>query len=119
MNWGKRVLPFGVNKETKRMQIRTVVCLALLAGVLFCCSDAQAQSSDYKFQVTPYAFMTGVNGTIGEAGRTANVDASFNDVLHHLKMVAMVYFDARFGRWRALADNLQTDVRDGEQTGGD
>ena len=52
------------------MQVRIVFGLALLAGVLFCCSDAQAQSSDYKFQITPYAFMTGVNGTIGEQGRT-------------------------------------------------
>ena len=92
--------------------------MTLLAGLLFCCSDGQAQSSDYKFQIKPYAFTTGVNGTIGEQGRTANVDASFSDVLHHLNMAAMVYFGARFGRWRALVDNLYTNVSDARATAG-
>src|SRR5215831_11831675 len=100
------------------MQVRTAAfAMALLAGVLFC-SNAQAQTSDYKFQITPYAFMTGVNGTIGEQGRSANVDASLSDVLHHLNMVAMVYFDARFGRWRVLFDNLYTNVSDARATAG-
>jgi hypothetical protein len=93
--------------------------MVLLAGTLCCWSlTAQAQTSDYKFQITPYGFITGVNGTIGEQGRTANVDASFGDVLHHLNMVAMVYFDARFGRWRAYVDNLYVDVSDARSTPG-
>src|SRR5262249_47708571 len=91
----------------------------LLAIVLCCWSQAaQAQPSDYKFQITPYGFVTGVNGTIGEQGRTANVDASFSDIVHHLNMVAMVYFDARFGRWRVLVDNLYTDVANARATPG-
>jgi opacity protein-like surface antigen len=68
--------------------------------------------------VTPYGFLTGVNGTIGEQGRTANVDASFGDVLDHLNMVAMVYADARFGRWRATLDNLYNDVSNARATPG-
>jgi hypothetical protein len=95
---------------------RSVIALFV---ALSCWSHAaQAQTSDYKFQVTPYLFWTGLNGTIGEQGKTANVDASFGDVVHHLNMVAMVYFDARFGRWRALVDNLYTDVSDARATPG-
>jgi hypothetical protein len=41
------------------MQIRAVFALALLAAVLFCSSDGQAKTSDYKFQVTPHLFTTG------------------------------------------------------------
>jgi hypothetical protein len=59
-----------------------------------------------------------VNGTISEQGRSAQVDASFGDILDHLNMVAMVYFDARFGRWRALVDNLYIDVSKARATPG-
>jgi hypothetical protein len=62
--------------------------------------------------------MTGVNGTVEEQGRSASVDASFGDVIHHLNMVATVYADARFGRWRATLDNLYTDVSDARATPG-
>lgn len=92
--------------------------LMLLLAVVFTWSlPAQAQTS-YKYQITPYLFTTGLNGTIGEQGRTANVDAGFGDVLRHLDMVAMFYFDARFGRWRALVDNLYTKVSDARATPG-
>jgi opacity protein-like surface antigen len=101
------------------MQIRIGLSVTLLALVFNCWSlTAYAQSDNYKVQVTPYGFLTGVNGTIGEAGRTANVDASFGDVLDHLNMVAMVYADARFGRWRATLDNLYTDVSAARATPG-
>ena len=107
------------NQKRPEKQNRNVFATALVVVTLCCGSNAaQAQSSEYKFQITPYAFMTGVNGTIGEQGRTANVDASFSDVLHHLNMVAMVYFDARFGRWRAFVDNLYTNVSDARATAG-
>ena len=100
------------------MQTRSGFAIALLA-LFFCFGHAaEAQSSDYKFQVTPYLLTTGVNGTIGEQGRTADVDASFGDIVHHLNMAAMVYFDARFGRWRALVDNLYTDISDARATPG-
>jgi opacity protein-like surface antigen len=90
---------------------------AILLCVLVCSwsGPVQAQTS-YKYQITLYGFATGVNGTIGEHGRTAAVDASFGDVLDHLNMVAMIYFDARFGRWRALVDNLYVDVSNARAT---
>lgn len=101
------------------MQNQKKFAVVLLAGLFSCWSHtAQAQSSDYKVQITPYLFTTGVNGTIGEHGRTADVDASFGDVVHHLNMAAMFYLDARFGRWRALVDNLYTDVSDAKATPG-
>jgi hypothetical protein len=62
--------------------------------------------------------MTGVNGTIEEGGRSASVDASFGDVIRHLDMVAMVYADVRFGRWRATLDNLYTNVSHARATPG-
>jgi len=94
--------------------------LAMMLTVAVLCSwslRAEAQTS-YKYQVTPYFFFSGVNGTIGEQGRTAQVDASFGDVISHLDGVATIYFDARFGRWRALFDNMYVDVSNARATPG-
>src|SRR5215471_8183275 len=102
---------FSEYKETTLMQGHNRIALALFAALLCCWSRmAQAQTSDYHVQFTPYGFWTGVNGTVGEQGRTANVDASFGDIIRHLDMVAMVYFDARIGRWRLLVDNIYVKV---------
>lgn len=97
---------------------RTVLSAALL-GLVICSSSrpVQAQTS-YRYRITPSGFLTGVNGTIAEQGRTAAVDASFRDILDHLNMIATVYFDARFGRWRALVDNLYVDVSNARATPG-
>jgi hypothetical protein len=90
----------------------------LLCGLAYCQGlPAQAQSDDYKVQITPYLFASSVDGTIVEQGRTANVNASFSDIVDHLDMAAMVYFDARFaGRWRALIDNMYIKVSNERST---
>ena len=79
---------------------------------------AQAQTDSYKVQITPYGFLTGVNGTVEEQGRSASVDASLRDILDHLNMIATVYADARFGRWRGTLDNLYVDVSNERATPG-
>jgi hypothetical protein len=114
---GARFAPHRGKNMYRRLT--RIALSAVFLGLLVCSwsRPAQAQTS-YKYQVTPYGFTTGVNGTIGEQGRTAAVDASFGDVIHHLNMVAMVYFDARFGRWRALVDNLYVDVSNARATPG-
>ena len=105
-------------KNMHRRFTSTAFSAALLCLLVCIWSrPVQAQTS-YKYQITPYGFLTGVHGTIGERGRTASVDASFSDIVHHLNMVATVYFDARFGRWRVLFDNFYVDVSNARATPG-
>jgi len=113
------LVPAIFHSGDKHMLSRIGLPVTLFALVFSCWSlPAYAQSDNYKVQVTPYGFITGVNGTIGEQGRTANVDASFTDILDHLNMIAMVYADGRFGRWRATLDNLYVDVSAARATPG-
>jgi opacity protein-like surface antigen len=101
------------------VQNRNKLAAVLLVGLFGLRSlPAQAQADNYRVQITPYGFITGVNGTVEEQGRSASVDASFRDILDHLNMVAAVYADARFGRWRGTLDNLYTDVSNERATPG-
>jgi hypothetical protein len=71
---------------------------------------AQTGADRFKYQVTPYLWLSGLDGTVGARGRTANVDASAGDILDHLDFAAMGTFDARWNRWRLLVDTLYVNV---------
>lgn len=108
-----------LSKENAIVQNRCRLAAVFLVGLFGLRSlPAQAQADNYRVQITPYGFITGVNGTVEEQGRTASVDASFRDILDHLNMIATVYADARFGRSRGTFDNLYTDVSNERATPG-
>src|SRR3954447_17549499 len=65
---------------------------------------AQTSATPFKYQITPYIWFSGLNGTLGARGRTADVDASFNNILDNLDMVGTGAFEGRWNRWRLLVD---------------
>lgn len=78
-------------------KVRTLcVALAAAAGCcLMCVADAHAEDDkNFRFFVTPYAWMTSLNGTIGVKGHTAHVDASFTSLTKHLNFAGMLEVDA-------------------------
>lgn len=106
-------------ERNDNVQSRSRLATVFLTGLFGLWTlPAQAQTDDYKVQITPYGFLTGLNGTIEEQGRSASVDASLRDILDHLNMIATVYADARFGRWRGTLDNMYVDVSNARATPG-
>lgn len=61
-------------------------------------------ASDWEFGFRPYAWMTGLSGTIGANGVTSPVDVDFGDILDNLDMVWSSTLEARHGRWGLLLD---------------
>lgn len=53
----------------------------------------------WQFEITPYLFAAGLSGDIGINSVTADVDASFNDILNNLDSGFMALFEARKGPW--------------------
>jgi hypothetical protein len=51
-------------------------------------------------------WLSGLDGSIGARGRTANVEASAGDVLDHLNFAIMGTFEVRWDKWRFLTDTL-------------
>ena len=64
----------------------------------------------WKFSLTPYVWMTGLEGQVGLRGITAAVDASFIDILQDTDSVIGLegHFEARYGPWGGFFDGLWT-----------
>jgi len=63
----------------------------------------------WSFRLTPYVWMTSINGSTTVKGRTSDVSASFTDILDHTEFPkdlfqVAAFGEARYGRWAFLAD---------------
>jgi hypothetical protein len=75
-------------------------------------------TDNWQVQVTPYLWGSGLVGQVGIGDRTADVDASFRNILDHLHFAAMGLVDARRDKLIALSDILYTDLRGQQATPG-
>jgi hypothetical protein len=68
----------------------------------------ESATEGWKFSITPYAWMTGLEGQVGLRGITAAVDASFIDILRDTESVIGLegHFEARYGPWGGFFDGL-------------
>ncbi len=55
---------------------------------------------------TPYAWLTGLNGTLGRDPVLVDIDKSFLDIAEVLKMAAALQIEVRNGRWAIMADGF-------------
>jgi len=63
----------------------------------------------WSFSLTPYAWLTALNGSSTVRGRTTNLDASFVDILNNTQFPKglfqlAAFGEARYGRWAVLLD---------------
>ena len=61
-------------------------------------------ASPWEFRITPYGWLTAIDGSTGVNGYVSDVDASFSDIFDVLDMAAALQFEARNGRWGIIAD---------------
>jgi hypothetical protein len=98
-------------------------CGAML-GFSLCAAQASAQSASspsagsWQVQLVPYLWGSGIDGQVGIDNRTADVDASFGNVLSHLHFAAMGMADARRDKLVVMADAFYTDLRGQDATPG-
>lgn len=96
----------------------------VVASVMLCASELSAQSApppqspSWEFELVPYLWGSGIEGAVGIGTRTADVDASFSNILSHLHLAAMGLTEVRRGRMVILTDVVYTDVRGQRATPG-
>lgn len=85
----------------------------LIAGSLIClpaysqsAQDPIDEANAWRFQVTPYVWMAGLEGSVRPVQRspTLNVDKSFSDILDSLDAAVFLTGTARYGRYVVHGD---------------
>lgn len=66
--------------------------------------QADSTSSGWQFGFAPYLYFSGLKGTVGARGRTAEIDLSAGDVLSKFDVGLMGVFEARKGRFVLVND---------------
>lgn len=66
----------------------------------------------WRFNLTPYGWMTGINGTMSIGDRTADVDITLKDVLKHLDMAFMAAAELGYKRWSFTGDLIYARLHD-------
>ena len=62
-------------------------------------------SNEWRFEVTPYVWLTGVKGTMNlNIGLAKQADYSYSDVLSNLKSGAIIAAEAHKGNWGIMGD---------------
>jgi hypothetical protein len=74
--------------------------------------DAAPAAAPWKFSVTPYAWAISLNGKAGVAGKTADVDVSFSDLLKHLDGGVMLDLELRKGRFALMSNSVYAKLED-------
>jgi hypothetical protein len=67
---------------------------------------SQSSTEGWQFELVPYLWGSAIDGEVGIGNRTANVDASFSNIVKHLHFAAMGLVDARRDRFVAVADSI-------------
>ncbi len=95
--------------------------LGMVAGALtmaVCVGALAAEKEGWKFSVTPYVWLAGMEGDITVHGQKAEFEKSFSDILDFVDLGASVRFGAEYDRFivGALVDyfSLTTDALDTE-----
>lgn len=81
-------------------QLKTAVSTVATAIIVTASLPLQAAEGDtWKFELTPYIWGAGVDADVEVANRSAEIDASFNDIADNLDMTAAFLATAQYNAW--------------------
>jgi hypothetical protein len=71
-----------------------LILLGALAGPVGAqTGQTTAQNNDFQGNITPYAWLTGLSGTVGARGYNTQVSNSFTDLSKYLNLAGMIHAD--------------------------
>ena len=85
--------------------VKTSLAVAAVAGTLAMAGEAAAQAGgDTAFQITPYAWATGLGGNLTVGAQTVAIDKSFSDLIKDLDAAFFLSGYGRVDRFVFLGD---------------
>jgi hypothetical protein len=90
----------------KRSYLLSVtICVCLFVPRIFAQSTLPVPSSEgWRVRLTPYLWGPGIEGTVGIGNRSADVDATFSDILRELNFAFMGALEAERDRFTTITD---------------
>jgi len=85
-----------VQSSLSRGSILAVLMVCLSATTYAQGGPSSASSGDFQFRITPYAWLTGLSGTVGAKGVQTNINKSFSNLSGYLNLAAMVNVDVMY-----------------------
>lgn len=104
------------NHTMKSLLIPAALCFTHLIAVAAPATSESATittppaSSPWEFRITPYGWLTAIDGSTGPAGFVSDIDAGFDDIFDVLEMAAALQFEGRNGRWGFMADAFYAEL---------
>jgi hypothetical protein len=96
-----------------------VFVLILSSGAALAQTPQQQTRGDFQWTVIPYAWLTGLSGTVGARGYQTTVDCSFADLSKYLNIGAMAHvemlYQGRIGLFTDLNYSLLGDQASGKR----
>jgi hypothetical protein len=90
-----------------RHRVLAVTILSLTISASFGPGTAMAaESDDWKFRISPYVWMMGLDGTTSILGQDANVDASFSDIFDVLNIALAANMELSKGKFFVVLDPM-------------
>ena len=75
-------------------------------------ADSGESPNNWKFEITPYLFASGLSGTTGIRGVDADLDISFSELWDHIDSAFMLYATAEKDEWIFMFDAMYVDLKD-------
>lgn len=88
--------------------------VGLLSAPSVGAQESTPPENKWQFEVTPYVFASGIDGTIGVRGVEADVDVSFSDLEEYIDSAFMFAFEANKRRWVFGFDAIYVKLEDNE-----
>ena len=96
--------------------MRRVVQNIVMAAVVLVSATTFAQDSAWDWTVTPYVWLSALEGDVGVKGVKAPVDESVSDLLDMLEFNASVALDANNGEWGVASEVYYVSLEDDSTT---
>lgn len=67
-------------------------------------------TNKWEWQLTPYIWATGLNGTMEYSNQSGEINMSFGDSFDNLKLKGMFKFEVKKGNWSIMADYFSASI---------
>lgn len=102
-------------RQKSPMTLTSYAIALIVGGSLFgspAVADEGSTDDKWQFEITPYLFAAGMNGTTGIGPISADVDMSFSDIAERLDSAFMIYMTARKNDWIYSFDAIYFKITD-------